>query len=720
MVNISMRIYSIFIFTLLTYTGTFGQTDYTLFYSEGKTGIKDKSGQIIIPAQYERLGWSDGSFSIISGTTGYQLNDKWGLLQVGHRQITGPEYTKLWPAGTEMLLATKKTAVSEKTGIIDINGKTIINFEYESLKTEANYMTALLKVNNKYRYGILNLSGHFIIRPDWVYIKRISASIWLTGNESGENFLFNYTGAKIITHDIDSIGDFKDTYAIIYAGAGRGLINQDGKLIAEPIYKEITFNESGLPLGQRFDEWKLFTRENKTLKLIEADSIETFTGRKLRLFRNHLINLVDENKPESIEITAQNISNPIQGYASIKTENKFGLLDSTGKIIIQPKYDTIKNYGEIWLFKSNPSGTSSWFLVNTKKPVSIKGTWSEIIPAGNFFKMRKQGYAGIIDKNGFEKIPPVYDSIYEITENHITVRMLGKYGIINHQEKWIIYPQDDPLELINDSLYLQRSKTISYLRGIPANLIYFTSNKINLNQDHLEETMPDGRIKKVSLSGVEIRDSEYQMDNAPLPGTTKINPTKTTFPITENLQGFFEDGKYGFKDERGRLRIANRYDSIVPFSESRAAVKLLGKWGFIDQYDKLIIQPQFDKPAFFKNQFALVLKNGKYGIIDHDGQTRLNFEFEFVQPVPEEPYLIIRKEHHFGLCHYDGRLLLEPAFEKLYYIGKNEVLVKRNNYGVITTNGLPLIPLIYDELRYLSSNNLFLSKRKPLPENLIR
>ena len=715
-----MRIYSIFIFTVLTYTGTFGQTDYTLFYSEGKTGLKDKSGQIIIPAQYEGLGWSDGSFSIINGTTGYQIKDKWGLLQVGHKPITGPEYTRLWPAGTGMLIATKKTVVSEKSGSIDTNGKTIINFEYESLKAESNYLTALLKVNNKYRYGILNQSGHFIIRPDWAYIKRISSSIWLTENETGEKFLFNNKGSKMLTQDIDSIGEFKDTYAIIYSGAGRGLIHQDGQLIAEPIYKEIKFNESGLPLGQRFDEWKLFTRENKILKLIEADSIETFNAGKLQLYRNHLINLVDENKPETIELTAQQIGNPIQGYASIQKDNKFGLLDSTGRIIIQPKYDTIKNFGEIWLFKSNPSGTSSWFLVNTKKPVSIKGTWSEIIPSGNFFKIRKQGYAGVLNKNGFETIPPVYDSIYEIKENNITVRMLGKYGIINHQEKWIIYPQDDPLELINDSLYIQRSKTINYIRGIPANLIYFTSNNIHLNRDFLEETMPDGRIKKVSFSGVEILNSENQMDNALHPETEKTNHTKVTFPITEKLQGFCEDGKYGFKDERGRLRIANRYDSIVPFSESRAAVKLLGKWGFIDQFDKLIIQPQFDKPAFFKNQFALVLKDGKYGIIDHDGQTRLNFEFEFVQPVPEEPYLIIRKENHFGLCHYDGRLLLEPGFEKLNYIGKNEVLVKRNLYGVITTSGLPVIPLIYDELGYLSINNLFLSKRKPDPVNLIR
>ena len=170
----------------------------------------------------------------------------------------------------------------------------------------------------------------------------------------------------------------------------------------------------------------------------------------------------------------------------------------------------------------------------------------------------------------------------------------------------------------------------------------------------------------------------------------------------------------------GRLRIANRYDSIVPFSESRAGVKLLGKWGFIDPYDRLIIQPQFDKSAFFKNHYALVLKSGKLGIIDDEGQTHLNFEFDNVQQIPDQQYLIIKKGNSFGLCRFDGKLLLDPRFENIQYLGKDEVLVKRNRYGVITTNGLPVIPLIYDELKYLNSNNLFLSKRKPEPENLIR
>ncbi len=707
------------LFILLIFTYAFSQADYVPFNSAGKIGLKDKTGNLLIPAQYEQLGWSDGSFSVENGTMGYKASGKWGILRINENQVGNPEYTTLVPAGKGLFIASKKiSAVSEKTGLIDITGKTIINFEYESLKLSEDQIICLSKNGNQYRYGILTLNGHYILRPEWISVKRKSNFIWQTENTEGKYYLFNNAGSKILTSEIDSIGHFNNTWAVVYSGPFRGLIDDTGKLIATPVYKEINFNESGRPMGQRYHEWKLFTRENKILQLIEADSIKSFSGNKLRLHRNQYSQLVDENNPEKILLTANNISNPNKGYAALEYRKKFGLLDSTGRIVIHPKYDTIKNLGTIWLFAGTNSGNKSWFLVNTDKTIVIKGAWSEVTPTEKLFKIRKQGYAGLIDKNGFEIIPPVYDSIYQVTDKYISVRMLGKYGVIDYSEKWIIYPQDDPIELINDSLYFQRSKKITFLRGLPANLIYFTSNKIKVGTGNLEETLADGRIKLVSFSGVEITDQIN--DEKKEISSNKVDKANNQFPVTEKLQGFCQDGKFGFKDERGRLRIANRYDSIVPFSESRAGVKLLGKWGFIDPYDRLIIQPQFDKPAFFKNHYALVLKSGKLGIIDDEGQTHLNFEFDNVQQIPDQQYLIIKKGNSFGLCRFDGKLLLDPRFENIQYLGKDEVLVKRNRYGVITTNGLPVIPLIYDELKYLNSNNLFLSKRKPEPENLIR
>src|SRR5688500_5233849 len=52
------------------------------FKSNGKVGLKNQKGEIIIPALYDGLGWSNGTFSMTENVTGYLIGGKWGLLNL--------------------------------------------------------------------------------------------------------------------------------------------------------------------------------------------------------------------------------------------------------------------------------------------------------------------------------------------------------------------------------------------------------------------------------------------------------------------------------------------------------------------------------------------------------------------------------------------------------------------------------------------------------------
>ena len=58
------------------------RTDFSVFSENGKVGLKDNQGQVVIPATYDELGWSNGTFSVINNITGYRKNDTWGLLNI--------------------------------------------------------------------------------------------------------------------------------------------------------------------------------------------------------------------------------------------------------------------------------------------------------------------------------------------------------------------------------------------------------------------------------------------------------------------------------------------------------------------------------------------------------------------------------------------------------------------------------------------------------------
>ncbi len=61
---------------------------YTVFEQNGRVGLKDERGQIVIPAEYEALGWSDGTFTLTGQVTGYRLNARWGLINLGNHRVT--------------------------------------------------------------------------------------------------------------------------------------------------------------------------------------------------------------------------------------------------------------------------------------------------------------------------------------------------------------------------------------------------------------------------------------------------------------------------------------------------------------------------------------------------------------------------------------------------------------------------------------------------------
>ncbi len=84
-----------FILFFLAMSGTQFANGYERFEENGKVGIKDNDGKIILPASFDALGWSDGNFSVIGQITGYRQQNKWGLLTLKKEFITRAEFESL-------------------------------------------------------------------------------------------------------------------------------------------------------------------------------------------------------------------------------------------------------------------------------------------------------------------------------------------------------------------------------------------------------------------------------------------------------------------------------------------------------------------------------------------------------------------------------------------------------------------------------------------------
>jgi hypothetical protein len=306
-----------------------------------------------------------------------------------------------------------------------------------------------------------------------------------------------------------------------------------------------------------------------------------------------------------------------------------------------------------------------------------------------------------MNRYGKETVHCVYDSILNYSDSQIIVKFHGHYGIIDFNENWILPPQPNRVQLVDDEHYILRENENYLFKNFKGDLIYFTDNPITINQFVLEETLPDGTVKEISFQGVTISRT------AP-PVTIDTQIIADEF---EGYRGIKKNGKYGFVDHQGRLRIANRYEAIGNFKNGYAPVKILGKWGFVDTNDQIVVNPSYQFVSDFENAIAVVKKD-KFGFIDREGKTVLEARYDSIYRISTNKFMVVHN-NLYGLADENGKILIDPRFESLEDLGNGFVIISRENkFGLLTQHGLSTIPMIYDKLYYLEKENRYLAKRE--------
>src|SRR5690349_7755882 len=189
---------------------------YTTFVENGKVGLKNESGKIIIPATYEALGWSNGSFSVAGQVTGYKLKGSWGILSLANQRITPPAYSSLNPGEGLLLVATKQTAALKlSAGCISTDGKIIIPFSYTGVEIHSLRAVACVRDGISFKYGLIDLENKILIPFQYRSIYPIGSLRYAVEDFNRKTALYSEGGKQITGFTIDSISQFNNNLAII-------------------------------------------------------------------------------------------------------------------------------------------------------------------------------------------------------------------------------------------------------------------------------------------------------------------------------------------------------------------------------------------------------------------------------------------------------------------------------------------------------------------------
>lgn len=325
------------------------------------------------------------------------------------------------------------------------------------------------------------------------------------------------------------------------------------------------------------------------------------------------------------------------------------------------------------------------------------------------FKDDKYGYINI---KGELAVPYMYDDAKYFYEGLAAVKVAGKYGFINVNNKMIIEPQFDTVKQFNEGVCAvgtrdqeiglqwgfidKKGKALNL--GLPA--IGYATNFYNnramvaetgyadyflISRQGLRYQLPPGhgffedenvhfsegylRVQKsLSLGAFQ----EVFVDtNARL-----IPELQTTYnnlgDVVNGLITYFDNGKYGFIDTKGKVVIKPEFDTVIAFSEGLAAVCVgrydettgvhgKGQYGFIDKTGKWVIKPQPMTCYSFHNGYARVEINGKYGFINTAGTLVIPAEYDEAKDF-FRGLAYVKKDGHWQYLNTQGKRVWWQSF----------------------------------------------------------
>lgn len=242
----------------------------------------------------------------------------------------------------------------------------------------------------------------------------------------------------------------------------------------------------------------------------------------------------------------------------------------------------------------------------------------------------------------------------------------------------------------------------------------------------------------------------------------QITANPINSPIEEKKQpslggkviSFVENGKYGFKDSKGKAVIPPRFEHIQecfnsfwivregPLSgivdtngtlrippkylhigcssprEVGFRVNNAGFWGITTIDNKILIPFNYESVSIPIKGLVKVKKNGKWGIMNLENESVIPFQYDDLD-YPWENMMAIQSGGKWGLQDLNTKKMILPfawdsiLWSEYKYVHSNHVCVKKNGkWGLADLTGNIKIPCIYDEAFTFSSVNATVKVKK--------
>ncbi|MCH2043312.1 MAG: WG repeat-containing protein [Saprospiraceae bacterium] len=565
-------------------------TPYPVLSTKGyfKFGALSISGEVLLPFEYDDIQLH-GDYLFLQKGDYIEIRD-FNFKQIRATYSIYEEGNSVW---TDQLFI-QKNPKNQKCKLVDKKGNLVLDEHtyiykpnYSNYKDSVADIAVIYTVDTSkkiYKYGLVNNKGQLILPPTYQSIHYQTLK--------NDHFVVCLLDQKTQ----------KRTY---------GLIDRNGNILLEPIYDNLGYfapHKKFITVQDKTtNKWALMNIDNQELILDnQYDALHYLNHDFVLAIKDNQYGLFNEEGEEVIPIQFNQPDKHhhynylkhihfVGAYTNSSHNNKWGIIDTSGHIIIPFEYDYPLDI--VHLPSPTLEGEQTFF--------KIKDTMSYIGP-----RNRKQIrlFSGLINSKNQEILAPKFQDI------SIHEHPSGQHYIMSSDIKKQKYLFDLKGDSITKSPYLSLTQSSTGLFFTQKNYNHFGFGKSLINIEGKELITP-------YLYGlIEDLDSEHSL--------FLFKKSRKAPPQEDPLS-------FGIVNAENEVILEPKYHYISHFQEGLAVVgkrdvelerklqssKEIWKYGFINLQGELVIPLVYSNiTEHFKNGVAVAVVNGKEKNISKPGQ----------------------------------------------------------------------------------------------------
>ncbi len=289
--------------------------------------------------------------------------------------------------------------------------------------------------------GIIDQWGKWLTGPVWKADEWID---WLKGDEIlirwGETYTIQDGNGCINALTYADSAYVSGSLVAFRLRGYWGLANEEGKVVFPAQARKINFLDS-LNLWQLQNDtaYGVMDRDGCFITSFARwfDSLGTTTAPFTVIKKQARFGMIDPEGRLRISNRYEDLRPFKDGRAAFKIAGKWGFIDLSESIVIQPEYDSVDNFfgdvARVWI-----NGYST--LIQVEGKTLIDSITIPVSQHWGYWKIQRNGKQGIIDANGKRILPAIYDDISVISPLRIVVKKGVQWGLTDEKGSWILTP----------------------------------------------------------------------------------------------------------------------------------------------------------------------------------------------------------------------------------------------------------------------------------------